>query len=114
MYRALVTGGAGFIGSNLCEALLEKDYQVICLDNFSTGKIENLLTLLEKYPETFTLQIGDIRNLEDCRQAIDGADYVFHQAALGSPLIHQESHYIKRSKCIGFFKYACSKSRCGS
>ncbi len=84
MYRALVTGGAGFIGSNLCEALLEKDYQVICLDNFSTGKIENLLTLLEKYPETFTLQIGDIRNLEDCRQAIDGADYVFHQAALGS------------------------------
>lgn len=85
MYRALVTGGAGFIGSNLCEALLEKDYQVICLDNFSTGKIENLLTLLEKYPETFTLQIGDIRNLEDCRQAIDGADYVFHQAALGSP-----------------------------
>ncbi|OPZ30620.1 MAG: UDP-glucose 4-epimerase [Bacteroidetes bacterium ADurb.BinA174] len=84
MYRALVTGGAGFIGSNLCEALLEKDYQVICLDNFSTGKIENLLTLLEKYPETFTLQIGDIRNLEDCRQATDGVDYVFHQAALGS------------------------------
>lgn len=84
MYRVLVTGGAGFIGSNLCEALLEKDYQVICLDNFSTGKIENLLTLLEKYPETFTLQIGDIRNLEDCRQATDGVDYVFHQAALGS------------------------------
>ncbi len=83
-HTILVTGGAGFIGSNLCEALLEKGYQVTCLDNFSTGKIENILPLLQEYPETFTLKVGDIRNLEDCRQATEGAEYVFHQAALGS------------------------------
>lgn len=83
-HTILVTGGAGFIGSNLCEALLEKGYQVTCLDNFSTGKIENILPLLQEYPETFTLKVGDIRNLEDCRQATVGAEYVFHQAALGS------------------------------
>lgn len=53
-------------------------------DNFATGKIENLLPLLEKYPETLTLQVADIRNLEDCRKATEGIAYVFHEAALGS------------------------------
>ena len=84
MHSILVTGGAGFIGSNLTEALLERGHKVTVLDNFATGKIENLLPLLGKYPETLTLQVGDIRNLEDCRKATEGTDYVFHEAALGS------------------------------
>ncbi|MDC1336377.1 SDR family oxidoreductase [Flavobacteriaceae bacterium] len=78
----LVTGGAGFIGSNLCEALLEKDNKVICLDNFATGKRENLEQLLKD--SNFTLIEGDIRKLEDCLKATKDVDYVLHQAALGS------------------------------
>lgn len=84
MHKVLVTGGAGFIGSNLCEALLEEGHEVRCLDNFATGKIENLLPLLEQYPERFRLIVGDIRNLEDCRKAVEGIEYVLHEAALGS------------------------------
>lgn len=84
MSKILVTGGAGFIGSNLTEALLELRHEVKVLDNFATGKIENLLPLLEKYPEALTLQVGDIRNLDDCKKATEGIDYVFHEAALGS------------------------------
>src|SRR5690554_316007 len=84
MSKILVTGGAGFIGSNLTEALVEKGHHVTCLDNFATGKIENLLPLLEKYPETLTLQVGDIRNQDDCQKATEGIDIVFHEAALGS------------------------------
>ena len=84
MSKILVTGGAGFIGSNLTEALLERGHIVRILDNFATGKIENLLPLLEKYPEALTLQVGDIRNLEDCNKATEGIEYVFHEAALGS------------------------------
>ena len=84
MNRILVTGGAGFIGSNLTEALLERGHSVRILDNFATGKIENLLPLLEKYPETLALQVGDIRNMDDCRKAVEGIDFVFHEAALGS------------------------------
>lgn len=82
--KVLVTGGAGFIGSNLCEALLENGDSVICLDNFSTGHIENILPLIEKYPTTFKLIVGDIRNMNDCRKAVDGVEYVLHEAALGS------------------------------
>lgn len=81
-YTILVTGGAGFIGSNLCEALLASGNRVICLDNFSTGKMENLESFLS-HPG-FTLITGDIRNPEDCRRASEGVDYVLHQAALGS------------------------------
>lgn len=84
MSKILVTGGAGFIGSNLTEALLELGHEVKVLDNFATGKIENLLPLLEKYPEALTLQVGDIRNLDDCKKATESIDYVFHEAALGS------------------------------
>lgn len=82
--KILVTGGAGFIGSNLCESLLQEGHTVRCLDNFATGKPENIIPLLEKYPETFQLQVGDIRNLSDCQKAVEGMEYVLHEAALGS------------------------------
>ena len=82
MTNILVTGGAGFIGSNLCETLIEKGHHVTCLDNFATGKMENLETLLP-HPN-FKLITGDIRSLDDCRNATSGVDYVFHEAALGS------------------------------
>ena len=80
--KILVTGGAGFIGSNLIEVLLEKGNQVVCLDNFSTGKKENLIDFLEN--ENFSLIEGDIRVLEDCKKATKGIDFVLHEAALGS------------------------------
>ena len=82
--KALVTGGAGFIGSNLCEHLLNEGYEVVCLDNFATGHIENLLPLIEAFPKEFKLIVGDIRNMDDCRKAVEGVDYVLHEAALGS------------------------------
>ena len=82
--KVLVTGGAGFIGSNLCEALLKRGDEVVCLDNFATGKVENLLPLLSAFPQTFKLVVGDIRNLDDCRKAIEGCEGVLHEAALGS------------------------------
>lgn len=85
MAKVLVTGGAGFIGSNLCEALLELEHDVVCLDNFATGHIENLLPLIERYGSKFKLIVGDIRNPEDCAKAVsDGVETVFHEAALGS------------------------------
>ena len=80
----LVTGGAGFIGSNLCEALLQDGHRVTCLDNFATGHIENIMPLFGQFPHTFRLIVGDIRNMDDCRKAVEGADYVLHEAALGS------------------------------
>ena len=80
--KIVVTGGAGFIGSNLIATLLAKDNQVVCLDNFSTGKKENITPFLGA--KNFTLITGDIRNLSDCEKAVAGADYVLHEAALGS------------------------------
>jgi UDP-N-acetylglucosamine 4-epimerase len=82
--KVLVTGGAGFIGSNLSEYLLSEGHEVRVLDNFATGHIENLLPLFEQYPHSLQLQVGDIRNLEDCQKAVDGMEYVLHEAALGS------------------------------
>lgn len=78
----LVTGGAGFIGSNLCEAILNMGYQVRCLDNLSTGKQENVDMFLENSDYTFIK--GDITDLDVCMQACSGVDYVLHQAAWGS------------------------------
>ncbi|MDI9521039.1 MAG: SDR family oxidoreductase [Bacillota bacterium] len=91
----LVTGGAGFIGSNLVEALLERGFQVRCLDNFSTGSRDNIAPFLSN--PLFTLLKYDIRNLEECMKACEGVDYVLHQAAWGSvprsiemPLFYEE------------------------
>ena len=78
----LITGGAGFIGSNLCEYFLSKDYKVICLDNFATGHRHNLKDCMDN--SNFQLIEGDIRNLSDCQNAVNGVDYVLHQSALGS------------------------------
>jgi UDP-N-acetylglucosamine/UDP-N-acetylgalactosamine 4-epimerase len=78
----LITGGAGFIGSNLCEYFLSKKYKVVCLDNFATGHRYNLESFLEN--GSFVLIEGDIRNLETCHRAVQGVDFVLHQAALGS------------------------------
>lgn len=82
LQKVLVTGGAGFIGSNLCDALLEKGYEVICLDNFSTGKRSNIEHNLS-HPR-FRLIEGDIRDYSMCTGACEGVDFVLHQAALGS------------------------------
>lgn len=78
----LITGGAGFIGSNLCEYFLNKGYAVRVLDNFSTGHRHNIQPFTDL--PAFTLIEGDIRNPEDCVQACENVDYVLHQAALGS------------------------------
>ena len=78
----LITGGAGFIGSNLCDYFISKGHQITCLDNFSTGFRHNIEHLLEN--PNFILIEGDIRDLETCRKTCEGQDYVLHQAALGS------------------------------
>jgi len=96
----LITGGAGFIGSNLCETLLEQGNKVVCLDNFLTGHRKNIEEFLPN--ENFTLIEGDIRNYEDCERAVAGCDYVLHQAALGS---------VPRS--VKRFVYAASSSTYG-
>lgn len=91
----LVTGGAGFIGSNLCEAILEMGYRARCLDDLSTGKYGNIEPFLSN--PRFTFIKGDIRDLETCMKAAEGADYVLNQAAWGSvprsiemPLLYEE------------------------
>ncbi len=91
----LITGGAGFIGSNLCEALLNKGYKVRCLDNLSTGKLINVEAFLNN--SNFVFIKGDIRDIDTCMKACEGVDYVLHQAAWGSvprsiemPLAYEE------------------------
>lgn len=80
----LVTGGAGFIGSNLASALLAQGHRVRVLDNFLTGKKENLAGLAERYGDAFELVEGDLRDLEVTRRATGGVEYVLHQGALPS------------------------------
>lgn len=81
-FHILVTGGGGFIGANLSEALLKNGNKVSCLDNFATGRKENIESCLQH--KKYTLIEGDIRNLSDCHKAVTGVDFVLHQAALGS------------------------------
>ena len=78
----LVTGGAGFIGSNLCEAILNLGYHVRCLDDLSTGKMENIDPFLQN--PGFEFIKGDVTDLDTCMAACEGVDYVLHQAAWGS------------------------------
>ena len=80
--KVLVTGGAGFIGSNIVDRLLKQNNKVVCLDNFSTGKRENIKDYLSD--SNFTLIEGDIRDLDTCRKACEGMEVVLHEAALGS------------------------------
>lgn len=93
--RFLVTGGAGFIGSNLCEAILELGYKVRCLDNLSTGKREHADLFIDNQDYSFIE--GDIRDFDTCLKACEGIDYVLHQAAWGSvprsiemPLLYEQ------------------------
>jgi len=80
--KILITGGAGFIGSALCDNFIDKGYNVVCLDNLSTGHKKNIEHHLQN--PHFTFLEGDIRNIADCQKAVAGADYVLHEAALGS------------------------------
>ncbi len=80
--KLLITGVAGFIGSNLADYFVKQGYYVVGLDNFSTGKWENIAHL--SHHPNFTFIEGDIRNFETCSTAVKGCDYVLHQAALGS------------------------------
>ena len=119
----LVTGGAGFIGSNLCEAILNLGYKVRCLDDMSTGKQENVSIFLDNPDYTFIR--GDIKDLEVCMSACEGVDYVLHQAAWGSvprsiemPLFYSMNNIqgtlnmleAARQKGVKKFVYASSSS----
>lgn len=119
----LVTGGAGFIGSNLCEAILNMGYTVRCLDNLSTGKMKNIEPLLEN--PKFTFIKGDIRELDTCMEATKGVTYVLNQAAWGSvprsiemPLLYEEINIrgtlnmmeASRQNGVKKFVYASSSS----
>lgn len=119
----LITGGAGFIGSNIVEALLKKDYKVRVLDDLSQGKQENVDMFLDN--ENYTFIQGDIRDLETCLKATEGVDYVSHQAAWGSvprsiemPLLYEEINIkgtlnmleASRQNDVKKFVYASSSS----
>lgn len=119
----LVTGGAGFIGSNLCEAILKMGYKVRCLDNLSTGKQENVDLFID-HPNYEFIK-GDITDLETCKKACEGVDYVMNEAAWGSvprsiemPLFYEEVNIrgtlnmMEAARCAGVkkFVYASSSS----
>lgn len=119
----LVTGGAGFIGSNLCEALTDMGYQVRCLDNLSTGRQENVDIFMDRTNYSFIK--GDIRDLDTCMEATKGVDYVLNQAAWGSvprsiemPLLYEEINIrgtlnmmeASRQNGVKKFVYASSSS----
>lgn len=128
----LITGVAGFIGSNLLETLLKHNQRVVGLDNFATGHQRNLdevrKTVGEDSWSRFNFITGDIRNLEDCNRACKGVDYVLHQAALGSvprsindPITTNETNIngflnmlvAARDAKVSSFTYAASSSTYG-
>lgn len=99
--KVLVTGGAGFIGSNLCEDLLRYGNEVICLDNFSTGNKGNIAGFINN--KNFTFIEGDIRNINTCHQTMAGVEFVLHQAALGSvPRSINDPYSTNESNITGF------------
>lgn len=119
----LITGGAGFIGSNLCEAVLEMGYEVRCLDNLSNGFLKNIEPFLQN--PMFTFVEGDITDFKTCLQATEGVDYVLHQAAWGSvprsiemPLFYEQNNVLgtlnmmeaSRQNKVKKFVYASSSS----
>lgn len=119
----LVTGGAGFIGSNLCEAILDMGYKVRCLDNLSTGRQENIDIFIKN--QNYEFMKGDIRDIETCLDACEGVDYVLNEAAWGSvprsiemPLYYEEVNIkgtlnmmeAARQKGVKKFVYASSSS----
>ena len=121
--KFLITGGAGFIGSNICEALLNKGHKVRCMDNLSTGHIENIQPFMENPDFTFLQE--DIRDLEACKKATDGVSYVMNEAAWGSvprsiemPLLYEEINIrgtlnmmeASRQNGVKKFVYASSSS----
>jgi len=97
MRSCLVTGGAGFIGSHLAEELVRRRFKVRVLDNFSTGKRENLAS----FRDEIELVEGDIRDLKMCRTAVEGMDYVFHQAALASVPLSIEDPFLTNDINVG-------------
>ena len=124
--KVLVTGGAGFIGSNLVERLLSQKNEVVCFDNFATGKRENIEPFLKD--PSFKLIEGDIRDLDTCREAVKGVSIVLHEAALGSvprsvndPLTSNEVNVsgflnmliASRDEGVKRFVYAASSSTYG-
>ena len=119
----LITGGAGFIGSNLCEAVLEMGYEVRCLDNLSNGFLKNIETFLP-HPR-FTFIEGDVTDYQACLKATEGSDFVLHQAAWGSvprsiemPLFYEQNNVMgtlnmmeaSRQNNVKKFVYASSSS----
>ena len=121
--KFLVTGGAGFIGSNLCEAILKMGYEVRCLDNLSTGKRENIDLFIDNPKYDFIE--GDIRDFDTCMKSCEGIDYVLHQAAWGSvprsikmPLLYEQINIMgtlnmleaARQNKVKKFVYASSSS----
>lgn len=124
--KITITGGAGFIGSNLCEYFVGKGYEVVCLDNLSTGFLRNIEPLLPS--PNFRFIEGDIRDLKTCREAVEGSDVVLHEAALGSvprsinDPINTNSNNVDgflnmlvaaRDAKVGRFVYAASSSTYG-
>ncbi len=125
-YKILITGGAGFIGSNLTEYFLNKGHKITVLDNFATGHKHNIEQFFDN--PNFTLIEGDIRDLETCKKACNGQDYILHQAALGSvprsiedPITSNETNVsgflnmlvAARDEKIKRFVYAASSSTYG-
>ena len=119
----LVTGGAGFIGSNLCEAILDMGHTVRCLDDLSTGKRSNVDLFTDN--ERYTFIEGDIKDLDTCRRAVEGVDYVLNEAAWGSvprsiemPLFYERNNIMgtlnmleaSREAGVKTFVYASSSS----
>ena len=109
--KYLITGGAGFIGSNIAEVLQEKGEEVVIYDNFSTGFRENL----QGFEDNIEVIEGDIRDLDSLKKAVKGVDYILHQGALSSvprsikdPITSSEVKYAGNSECIS----GCLRSRC--